>query len=142
MTKTNNKWKTIKELNKTNKQQPPSKLVYKNRIVTSPIEISNIACNYFKDKINKIREGFNTTKYGPMQILNRLIPPVQQTMGIKKITRKQTLKLIDRLPNSFCTGYDDINNNIIKKLKYEIEPYLTHLINQIIELKYFQQYTS
>ena len=57
MTKINSKWKTIKEINKSNKQQPPSKLIYIIRNVTSPIEISNIACNYFKDKILKIREG-------------------------------------------------------------------------------------
>ena len=53
-------------------------------------------------------------------------------MSINLIKREQTLKLIDRLPSSHCSGNDDITNDIIKKIKYKIEPIITHLINQVI----------
>ena len=58
-------------------------------------------------------------------------------MEIKPITRKQTLKLIDKLPMTNARGYDDINNKIIKNLKYELEPIITHLINRIIITEIF-----
>ena len=35
-------------------------------------------------------------------------------------------------------GYDDVNNKIIKLLKYELEPIITHLINRIIITEIFR----
>ena len=61
-------------------------------------------------------------KYNPINLLSKLIKPIKYNMEIKPITRKQTLKLIDKLPMTNARGYYDINNKIIKHLKYELEP--------------------
>ena len=64
-------------------------------------------------------------------------------MAIKPITRKQTLKLIDK-SNNWKINFDtknipqvDVNNKIINHLKYELEPIITHLINRIIITEIF-----
>ena len=92
-----NKWKTVKNINKNNKQHPPNKIKYNNEIITSPKTISNIANNYFKDKIIKIRNLMDKPKYNPINLLSKLIKPIKYNTKIKPITRKQTLKLIDKL---------------------------------------------
>ena len=76
-------------------------------------------------------------KYNPINLLSKLIKPIKYNMEIKPITRKQTLKLIDKLPMTNARGYYDINNKIIKHLKYELEPIITHLINRIIITEIF-----
>ena len=58
-------------------------------------------------------------------------------MTIPYITKQQTLKLIDRLPSTDSKGYDEVTNNIIKSIKWEIEPIITHLINRIIATEIF-----
>ena len=58
-------------------------------------------------------------------------------MSFPKITKSKTLKLIDNLIPSNSRGYYGITNKMIKLTKYEIEPIITHLINQIIETEIF-----
>ena len=83
-------------------------------------------------------DNLKRAKFVPMQLLGKLIPPCKNKMVIPYITmKKKTLKIIDKLPNTFCTGYDDVNISIIKKLKYKIQPLITHLINAIIDTDIF-----
>ena len=72
-----------------------------------------------------------------MYILNKLIPQNNNTMLFPKITRAKTLKLIDNLKPTNSRGYDDISNKILKLIKYDVEPIITHLINQIIDTEVF-----
>merc|ERR1712030_20240 len=44
---TNNKWRTIKNMNNTNKIQPPNKLKHNNTIITSPKQLCTIANEFF-----------------------------------------------------------------------------------------------
>ena len=43
-------------------------------------------------------------KYNPINLLSKLIKPIKYNMEIKPITRKQTLKLIDKLPMTNASG--------------------------------------
>ena len=76
MRQTRNIWKTIKEIKKCNKQQPYNILIHKNIVVASNNEISNIAYQSFKDKMIKIRESFTVPKSNPIDISNKLLPPI------------------------------------------------------------------
>ena len=53
------------------------------------------------------------------------------------ITLKETIKLINKLKNSNCTGHDDISYKIIKKLGPNIAPHLCHLINMVLYTEIF-----
>ena len=46
----NNKWKTLKNINNTNKQTPPNMIINNGKQITSPKIIANIANNYFIEK--------------------------------------------------------------------------------------------
>ena len=67
-----------------------------------------------------------------MEILKLLIPRVHNNFKLKLLTKEDIYKLIDKLKPSKSKGHDELNNDIIKKLKYEITPYLLHLYNNII----------
>ena len=97
-------------MNKTNNQQPPSKITYDNKVITSPRSIANISNNYFIQKVEKIRNIFTQSKFYPIKILNKLIPPINNNMIFPLITNEKTLKLIDRLSSTNSKSYDNVTN--------------------------------
>ena len=118
-------------------QHPPNKIIFNNNIITSPVKICNIAVRHFVNKISNIREKFNKPKFDPIDILKNLVPKCNNKMKFPKITKNKTLKIIDNLKPTNSRGHDDITNKIIKLIKYDIEPIITRLINQIIDTEIF-----
>ena len=49
------RWRALKQINGNKKAAPPSKIIHNGKIITSPIQIANIANVFFKEKIAKIR---------------------------------------------------------------------------------------
>ena len=135
----NNKWKTLKNINNTNKQTPPNIINNNGKLISSPKLIANIANNYFIEKIKQIRNKFITDNANPINILETLIKKPKTIFNLQLITIKKTKKLIKKLPNSKCTGYDAISNKIIKKCGNTIIPHITHLINSIIRKGIFPE---
>ena len=133
----NNKYKYLKNYNKSNKQNVPNIINDNNIKVTSPKKLSEIANNFFINKINKIKSTFTKTQITPIQILSKLRPRVNEKLEIPPIKQSEMIKIIISLKNSNCTGHDDISNKIIKKLTQQIAPHLCHLINSIIITEIF-----
>ena len=128
----NDKWKLIKDINKSNKYNPPTTIKTKEGYVTSPRQIAQLANSYFINKIKLIRESFSNVGIDPIEILRILIPKVQSSFKLEPIHNSETVKILKKLKNSNSTGYDGISNKFLKKVKLEIAPIITHLINAII----------
>ena len=126
------KWKFVNKFNGNTKQAPPDKLLVDNEIITSPKSLAKLTNEYFINKINNLRKTFTWSPVRPMEILNILIPRCKNTFIIPPITIDQMNHMIRGLKNSSSTGYDSVNNKIIKKINKLISPHLTHLINSII----------
>ena len=139
LTQKNNNWKFLKQYNKQEKCSPPMSIVINGNNMTSPKEIANISNNYFIQKIEKIRNEFFNDIVSPMEIVNKLIPRVEENLDIPLISIKQTIQLINNTKNSNSTGHDDINNKFLKKCKIKIAPHITHLINSILITKNFSK---
>ena len=111
--KSRDKWATVKNLNKTKTQHPPSKITHNNKTITSPKDICIIANQFFTDKINEIRSKFYQPSCKPIEILEQLIPRNKNEMVIPLITISQVVEIIKNLPETNSTGFDDITNSII-----------------------------
>ena len=48
-------WQTVKDMTNSHKQYPPRLIKYNNNVITKLKEITNIANNYFINKIHNIR---------------------------------------------------------------------------------------
>ena len=94
---TNNKYKYLKNYNKTNKQTVPHIINDNNVKVTSPKKNSEIANNFFIDKVNKIKAMFTITQITPMQILSKLRPRVNEKLEIPPIELSDMIKIINSL---------------------------------------------
>ena len=115
------------------KSHPPSKLIYKNKIFSSPKELTEILNDHYINKIKKIRQSFNTSKIKPLDILKKLRPRVSNKLIIPPITIYKTKKIINKIKTSNATGWDDVTSRILKKVTNMLAPHITHLINSIIK---------
>ena len=68
-------WQTLKNITNISKKNPPRIHTHNNQVITKLKLITNIANNYFHNKISTIRSKFTPNKYVlPIQILQFLIP--------------------------------------------------------------------
>merc|ERR1712240_403560 len=134
---TNDRWKMIKDYNGNNRTHPPSCIIHNGHSITSPKEISNIALNFFVEKVTKIRESFSKNPVGPIQLLSSLIPRNNNKFILPETNIKEMIKLISKLKSTNSHGHDHVTNKILKQLKREIAPHLVHLINSIIRTQIF-----
>ena len=125
-------WTTVKKFTNTNKGSTPESIHYKGNFFNKPKDIANIASIFFKEKIRNIQKNFRETNFGPMDILNALIPRSKNQFKLPLMTINDTIKIINKSKNSWSTCDDDIAMNILKKIKYKIAPHITHLNNSII----------
>ena len=108
-------WKLINQFQGKVKSHPPSKLIYKNKIYSSPKELSEILNNHYINKIKTIRQSFDTSKIKPLDILQKLRPRVKNKLVIPPISILKTKKIINKINTSNATGWDDVTSRIIKK---------------------------
>ena len=94
LNKQNDKWKTVKTINKTDNQQPPDKIIHNNTCITSPKQIAQIANDFFITKIQEIRQQFTPPTVDPITILKRLKPRNNNTFKFPLITVRQTIDII------------------------------------------------
>ena len=127
------KWKILKEFTNQNKKgQIPQNITNNFEQITSPKQIATISNNYFIQNILKIREKFTNNNIDPLKILEFLVPRTVNNLEIPYISVPDTIALIKGIKSSNCTGYDSINNKILKKINTKIAPHLCHLINSIL----------
>merc|ERR1712240_205865 len=134
---TNDRWKMIKDYNGNNRTHPPSCIIHNGHSITSPKEISNIALNFFVEKVTKIRKSFSKNAVGPIQLLSSLIPRINNKFILPETNVKEMIKLISKLKFTNSRGHDHVTNKILKQLKREFAPHLVHLINSIIRTQIF-----
>ena len=66
-------------------------------MVTNPTELINISNNLFISKLEKIRRGFTKDNVGPMEILEYLIPRINNKAVFKHIDREGVKKLFKKI---------------------------------------------
>ena len=107
----------------------PNQLFYKGKLISKPQELANAQNEFFIEKINTIRENMPASDADPLQKLKRLMSYNQSSFSLSPAHPDEVDKIFGDLSNSTSFGLDNIDTYIIKLIKPEILPALTHVIN-------------
>merc|ERR1712240_891276 len=133
------RWKTLNEINNKSTFTSPRSIIYKDSIITNIQEICNIANNYYISSIKKLRDNIPLTSVTPIDIIKRIYPRSQATLEIPIPTIQQITQIIKKAKSKNSVGHDNISMKMIKKTTKVMAPLITHLIKQIIIEKKFQK---
>ena len=90
-------------------------------------------------KVRKIKENLPLPTVDPLEKLKNLMVKRTSSFELQAVHPDLVGKVIDGLKNSSSFGFDYIDTKIIKLVKPEILPALTHVINLSINTKIFPQ---
>ena len=93
--------------------------------------------NFFLNKVRKIKENLPLPAVDPLEKLKQLMSGRSCNFELGAVHPDMVGQVIDSLKNSNSFGLDFIDTKIIKLIKPEILPALTHVINLSITCKVF-----
>ena len=132
-----NLWKNVKNILNWSKESSPGKLFVNGKMLTKSEEIASAQNSYFLEKVRRIRENMPISAVNPLDKLKKLMAQRTCLFELKPVHPDLVGKIIDSLKNSNSLGLDCIETKIIKLIKPEILPALTHIINLSISTKVF-----
>ena len=135
--KSRNMWKTVRNLNTTEKGSIPVSVIVNNKLVSSPSKLAVAFCGHFYNKIIKIRQNFSKCRMDPIEVLALIIPRVKKEYKLPFITIKEVQNIIFKMKRSNNCGYDGISSRIIKIIPEITSIYLTDAINMTIRTSTF-----
>ena len=130
-------WKNVKCILNWNSSGSPNQLFYKGLIRTKSQDIADSQNNYFIQKIEEIRTNMLPPLSDPLSLLRRLMMRRTCSFGLVAVPPEQVEKIISSLSNSSAFGLDQIDTSIVKLVKSEIVPAITHIINLSITTRKF-----
>ena len=130
-------WSNVKGLLNWAKVLSPSKLFYEGVIVTSPWKLASIMNEFYIQKVIKIRENLPISNKDPMEKLRQLRKNKCSVFSLKTVHPDAVQKIIGGLKISKATGFDFIDSNVLKLVKVEVTPAVTHIINLSIQTSKF-----
>ena len=107
----------------------PSKLFYEGNMYTKSEEVASVQNKFFLEKVRKIKSSLPMPTIDPLSKLKSLMTSRTCHLKLKPVHPDYIDKVIDNLKNSSSFGLDCIDTRIIKLIKPEILPALTHVIN-------------
>ena len=132
-------WKTMKSILNWNSSNAPSKLFYNGQLKTKSQEIADCQKSYFIEKVETIKKELPNPKNDPLEILKSKNLKENLSFTLSPVHPDEILDIISNLSNSSSCGLDNIDSYIIKLIKFEIAPAITHIINLSIACKEFPQ---
>ena len=130
-------WKTVKGILNWRTSGSPNQLFYRGSLISKPQDIAEAQNVFFLDKIRLIRENLPLPSTDPLQTLKSLMRGRTCTFSLSAVHPDEVEKTISNLSNSSSFGLDLIDTYIIKLIKPDILPALTHVINLSISTKIF-----
>ena len=94
MSKSKDMWRTLRNLNKTNKESVPNMIIEERSTVTSSKKMAEIFNCFYINKIKGIREKFKSSKVDTLEILEHLILKTKARFCLPYITVEETVKMI------------------------------------------------
>ena len=108
-------------------------LIHNSSKITSIKDISNIANQFFIQKVVKLRKNFVKPIMSAFDILKNILYRNSNQWNHPYITIEQTIQIIMKAKSTNSISPENISMKTIKKIAPSIGPHLTHLINTIID---------
>ena len=99
-----------------------------NTNIHNPIEISNHFGKFYADLGGSLANSIKLNENKINDFLTK-IPRCNQSLYLTPITKTEIVHYIDKLPPKNSSGYDNISNKLLKKIKYSILTPLLHIFN-------------
>ena len=118
----------------------PTRLYSGFRVETSPNKMANIMNEFYIQKVANIRAALPPPSVNPLSMLSSMLADCNTPEFTLQPVHPATVdKIITNLSNSKASGLDYIDTYIIKLVKNEILPSITHIINTSIESGVFPE---
>ena len=130
-------WANVKGWLNWSSSSSPSKLFHAGRTETSPINIASIMNHFYIEKVNDIRENLPNARIDPLEQLRKQMKDSSCSFKLKPVHPDLVLKIITNLKNSKATGFDNIDTYVMKMIKSEVTPAITHIVNLSIKTSVF-----
>ena len=130
-------WKSVKGILNWQSSGSPAKLFYKGSLRTKSQDIADSQNEFFVEKIQQIRENLPPPISDPLSKLRSLMIGRKCSFRLTSVHPDQVADIISSLSNTTAFGLDQIDTSIIKLIKNEVLPAVTHMINLSITSRKF-----
>ena len=134
---TSSVWKNIKNWLGWTSGGSPTKLVENGSLFSKPADLARIMNQYFVNKVRNLRENLPQNPGDPLALVRRLMMNRKCSLKLKSVHPDQVLKIISNLKSSSSCGLDSIDSKILKLVKHQLVPVITHIINLSISQRKF-----
>ena len=133
-------WKTVKGILNWNSPGSPTQLFHNGHLYTKPQDIASTQNEFSLSKVELIRQNLPPPISNPLTKLRSLMVGRSCSFKLAEVHPEEVEKIISKLKNSSSFGLDLIDTKVIKLIKQEIVPSLTHVINLSISSKIFPNF--
>ena len=130
-------WKNVKSWLGWTSGGPPSKLLESGNIFSKPSDLARIMNTFFINKVSNLRQNLPQNPGDPLRPVQKLMENRTCSFKLASIHPDDVLKILSNLKKSSSCGSDEIGSCVLKLIKQEITPVLTHIINLSISHQTF-----
>ena len=130
-------WRKVKSILNWCNSGAPNQLFYKGKVRTKSEDIANSQNEFFVEKVQQIRSNMPPPLSDPLAKLKKLMKGRTCSFSLAPVHPDQVEKIIRSLNNSSSYGLDNIDTFIIKLVRPEILPAITHIVNLSISTQTF-----
>ena len=112
-------------------------MFHKGALKSKAQEVADCQNEFFIEKVQKIRNNLPPPRSNPLSKLQSLMKDSQCSFTLSMVYPKEVDSIISSLNNTSAFGFDHIDTYILKLIKPEILPAVTHIINLSISTKKF-----
>ena len=130
-------WKNVKCILNWHSSGAPNQIFYNGSLRTKAQDIADSQIEFFIDKVQDILANMAPPASDPLRKLKSLMLTRKCSFELVAVHPDQVNKIISSLISSSAFGLDQIDTSIIKLIKAEILPAVTHVINLSISKRKF-----
>ena len=130
-------WKNIKNWLGWSKGGPPTRLMENGNLCSKPKDLARIMNEFFTSKVKNLRRKLPDSPGNPLDLVRSLMKNRNCSFSIQPVHPDVILKIITDLKATQSCGLDNIDSNIVKLVKHELVPVITHIVNLSIRDKIF-----
>ena len=130
-------WNNVKNIINWRSSGAPDRLFHQGTLHTKSVEVAKCQNQFFLNKVKLIRESMPPPISDPLAKLDHLMQNRRCYFSFHAVHPEEVEKIISGLKNTSSVGLDFIDTKIIKLIKHEILPALTHIINLSISEQQF-----
>ena len=122
-------WKNVKSWLNWTTSGAPTQLFFNGMLLNRPRELAECMNSFFIWKVKNLIENLEPSNSDPLSNLRQLMSNRKCAFKLQPVHPDKVEKMISELKNSGSVGLDYIDTKVIKRVKEEIVPTITHNLN-------------